>query len=502
MSIPSIVNYCQNNFSCHKKSLSRAASFLLLGLSAAATAATLSVGPGKTYAMPCAALTIAASGDVIEIDGATYSGDVCAIYASNLTIRGVNGRPKIDAAGRYAMGKGTWVVVGNGTVIENVEMFGAKVPDRNGAAIRLDGVGLTMRGSFLHDNENGILTNNDGVSNILIENTEFGHNGYGDGYSHNLYVGAVNSLTFRYNYSHDANVGHNLKSRAKFNTINYNRFSSTPPNVLGSTASGQPSYEIDLPNAGTSYVIGNVIEQPSANQNSNILAYGEEGATNPGKDLYVINNTFLNDDSSSGNFVLVGGSVTTPVLLQNNIFAGVGTLTNQATAIDKTNYRSTSPAFVDRANYDLHPAPGAQFIDAGSPPGVSSAGVALTPTRQYVHVASSQARPMAGTIDIGAYEAGGTSGTDTTPPTLVFISPENGARVRGVVTIEVTASDNVAVSKIVLLIDGVQVATQDGATIIYNWNTRPLRGLHTLTATAYDTSNNQASKIITVSARR
>ncbi len=145
---------------------------------------------------------------------------------------------------------------------------------------------------------------------------------------------------------------------------------------------------------------------------------------------------------------------------------------------------------------------GAQFIDAGSAPGVSSAGVALTPTRQYVHVASSQARPMAGTIDIGAYEAGSTSGTDTTPPTLVFISPENGARVRGVVTIEVMASDNVAVSKIVLLIDGVQVATQDGAALTYNWNTRPLRGLHTLTATAYDTSNNQASKIITVSARR
>ncbi|PND82658.1 hypothetical protein C1X11_27970, partial [Escherichia coli] len=79
----------------------------------------------------------------------------------------------INANGANSMGKGIWVVQGTGTVIENVEMFGARVPDRNGAALRLDGRDLTLRGSYLHDNENGILTNNDGVSNIVIENTEF-----------------------------------------------------------------------------------------------------------------------------------------------------------------------------------------------------------------------------------------------------------------------------------------------------------------------------------------
>ena len=168
----------------------------------------------------------------------------------DLTIRGVNGRPKINANGANAMGKGTWVVKGANTVIENVEMFGAKVPDQNGAAIRLDGNHLTLRDSYLHDNENGILTSNDGVSNIVIENSEFASNGYGDGYSHNLYIGRVNSLVFRNSYSHDAKIGHNLKSRANTNTIVYSRFSSSV---------NRPSYEIDLPNAGTSYIIGNVI---------------------------------------------------------------------------------------------------------------------------------------------------------------------------------------------------------------------------------------------------
>jgi len=395
-------------FSSHtsRMTASSMVAFACLGSVAGASAAILSVGPGKAFTTPCKAISVAANGDIIEIDGAgTYTGDVCGIYANNLTIRGVNGRPKINAAGQNAMGKGTWVVIGAGTIIDNVEMFGAKVPDRNGAAIRLEGTGLTMRRSFLHDNENGILANANAASNVLIENTEFGHNGYGDGQSHNLYIGNVNSLTFRYSYSHDANVGHNLKSRARINTISYNRFSSTVPGQPNSTASGQPSYEIDLPNAGTSYVIGNVIEQPSANQNPNILAYGEEGASNPGKDLYVVNNTFLNDDSSRGNFIFVGTSVTTPIMMQNNIFSGVGTLTNQVSAIDRTNYRSLSPAFVNRASYDLHPAPGSPAIDAGSPPGLSTSDVPLTPVEQYRHVASSEPRPIVERIDIGAYEA-------------------------------------------------------------------------------------------------
>lgn len=270
-------------------------------------AATLTVGSGKAYSTPCLAFAAAAAGDIIEIDAATtYLGDVCGIYPSNLVIRGVNGRPKIDANRKNAMGKGTWVIAGNDITVENVEMSGARVSAHNGAALRLEGTNFTLRSSFLHDNQNGVLSGANTASDIVIENSEFGFNGYGDGYSHNVYIGNVRSLTFRYNYSHDANVGHDLKSRAQTSTIIHNRFSSTPPGQPNTTSSGQASYEIDLPNAGTAYVIGNVIQQPAANQNQTLLAYGEEGASNPGQDLYVINNTFLNDDSSLGIFLMLG----------------------------------------------------------------------------------------------------------------------------------------------------------------------------------------------------
>lgn len=374
-----------------------------LAIASTASAVTLSVGPGKTYATPCKAFAVAKSGDTVEITGnTTYSGDVCGIAVSNLVIRGVNGRPKIDAYGKNAMGKGTWVVSGSNVTVDNVEMYGAKVADKNGAALRLEGTSFTLRNSFLHDNENGILTGTNTASNILIEYTEFGHNGYGDGYSHNLYIGNVGSLTFRYNYSHDANIGHNLKSRALTNMIAYNRFSS---GVAGSTAIGKPSYEIDLPNAGTSYVIGNVIQQPASNSNPTMLAYGEEGASNPGKNLYVVNNTFLNDDTAHGTFVQIGSGVTQAALLQNNIFGGTGTLTTQTSAVQKTNYRSVAPGFVNRAAYDLRPLANALVTNAGSVPGVSATGISLKPVGVYKHVASGTARPVLGTIDIGAYES-------------------------------------------------------------------------------------------------
>jgi hypothetical protein len=386
----------------------------------------LSVGPGKTYAKPCAAFAAAHDGDVIEITGnTTYSGDVCYITRNNLTIRGVNGRPKIDAAGLNAGGKGTWVVDGSNIVVDNVEMYGSKVPDANGAAFRLEGTNFTLRNSFIHDNQNGILANANTNSDILIEYSEFGHNGGGTGQTHNLYIGHVKSLTFRYSFSHDANVGHNLKSRADTNMIAYSRFSSLNPGETGSTAAGKPSFEIDLPNAGTSYVIGNVIQQPASNSNSTMLAYGEEGATNIGSDLYVINNTFLNDMGSGGVFLFVSGKVPTAAVAQNNIFGGVGTFSTQATTIDKTNYRSASPSFVNRATYDLHPT-GALMIDTASTPGVSAKGVSLAPAAQYKHVASGEGRTAVGQLDIGAYEASSAATTTATAVTWTACASEGG----------------------------------------------------------------------------
>src|SRR5581483_7024074 len=85
------------------------------------SASARQVGPGKTYATPCAAIAAASPGDTILIDAAgSYNGDVCRWTTNNLTIRGINGRPHIDAAGANAAGKGIWVISANDNVVENI----------------------------------------------------------------------------------------------------------------------------------------------------------------------------------------------------------------------------------------------------------------------------------------------------------------------------------------------------------------------------------------------
>ncbi|MFL6716164.1 MAG: hypothetical protein ACJ8G3_07370, partial [Burkholderiaceae bacterium] len=108
-----------------------------------------------------------------------------------------------------------------------------------------------------------------------------------------------------------------------------------------------------------------------------------------------------------GTFVMIGDQVGTPALLQNNIFSGTGNATNQAGAIDRNNFRSLSPSFLDRGGFDLHPALNAPMIDAGAAVGASSGGLSLSPTLQYRFPVGTESRPANGIIDIGAYEAGG-----------------------------------------------------------------------------------------------
>lgn len=364
-------------------------------LAAPAQAATLTVGAGKMYPAPCAALAAAADGDVVEIDAGSYAGDVCAFRKNNLTVRGVGGRARLDAAGKNAAGKGIWVIQGNDTVVENIEFLGAKVPDLNGAGIRQEGSNLTVRNCFFHDNENGILG---GAGQVLIEGSEFGHNGNcldPSGCAHNLYISqSVTRLTMRFSYSHHASSGHVLKSRARENHILYNR--------LMDEADGTSSYTIDLPNGGQSFLIGNLIQQGPGTENATIVAYAEEGASNPGQDLYVVNNTFVND-RGSGTFLQVNGSV--PAVIRNNVFAGGGTVTNQGNAMMAGNFTG-DPLLVDRAGFDYRLKAGSPCVDMGVDPGMAGS-MSLAPVFQYVHPLRSEMRVAAGALDVGAYELGG-----------------------------------------------------------------------------------------------
>ncbi|MBW2463728.1 MAG: hypothetical protein JRH11_18905 [Deltaproteobacteria bacterium] len=272
------------------------------------------------------------------------------------------------------------------------------MPDQNGAGIRQQGTNLTVRGCYFHDNEDGILAGDDSNSEILVEYSRFENNGYGDGQSHNFYINHVKRFTLRFSYSHRAVAGHLAKSRATENHILYNRLS---------TEDGTSSYELDLSNGGLSYVIGNVIVQSDSSPNGGMLAYQLEGAhpDNPSHELFVVNNTFVNDRVNGGTFVNVGGSVATPVVLRNNIFMGAGTVTSQANAVLEGNFEG-DPMFVDKVGYDFELMAASPAVDAGVEPGMG-AGMSLEPSSHYVHPTAGEGRVRVGGIDAGAFELGG-----------------------------------------------------------------------------------------------
>jgi hypothetical protein len=298
-----------------------------------------------------------------------------------------------------ANGMGIWVIKGSNVTIENMEFSGARVPDQNGAGIRAQSGGdLSICNSVFHDNENGLLGSAD---TLLIEHSEFDHNGLGEyGRTHNIYVDGGNRFIFRYSYSHDAYIGHNVKTRASENHILYNRIMDED--------NGQSSYDIDVPDGGLTYIIGNLVQQGVNTDNSTIVAYGAEGPkTGRTNHLYMINNTLVNDNGG-GTFVSVNpGSGSAPVTatVMNNLFLGNGTAIADSGGVvtSANNLATTNAGLVDISNYDYHLTASSPARNAGGVPG-SGDGVDLTPVHQYVHPRQYETRPQDGAIDIGAYE--------------------------------------------------------------------------------------------------
>lgn len=381
------------------------------------SAAILQV-PGS-YSTLAQAVSAAKNGDTIEIAAGQYTnGIITSIHVDNLKIRGVGGRAHLNASGQsIANGKAIFVITGENITLENIEFSGAKVVDENGAGIRHEGGLLSVKNCYFHDNENGILTSNQGTSGeLVIENSEFAHNGLGRaGYTHNIYVGHIGRFVFKYSYSHHATHGHNIKSRAEKNYILYSR--------IMDEVSGNASYQVDLPNGGLSYLIGNSIHQGTNAENSTMISYAAEGASNPLQEIYLSGNTLVNDRHIGYGLRLSG----TPIaVVKNTIFDNLTSAVNGSPNVFTGNLVSDGSGFVDRHSYDYHLLATSPAKDIGEEPGKYQ-NFNLLPTREYLHPLKSVERKNSGQIDAGAFEYASTvsppppQNTIVIPPTLMLL---------------------------------------------------------------------------------
>jgi hypothetical protein len=343
----------------------------------------LRVGPQQATRSIAAAAALADDGDTIEIEAGDYVGDVAVWTQDKLTLRGVGGRPRLIAAGASAEKKAIWVIRGGDITVENVEFIGARVPDKNGAGIRFEKGRLSVRNCRFTDNENGILTSNNPDAALEIEDSEFAGISDGGSWKHNLYVGAIRKLQVTGSYFHHAWIGHLLKSRAAENHILYNR--------LTDESGGRASYELEFPNGGIAYVIGNIIQQSATTENSSIISFGAEGYKWPKNELYLINNTLINDRPEGGNFLAVRPGFHS-VKAYNNLLLGRRPLNTgiDGEFINNPNVDATSFVQADRHDYRIRRESPLQRSYRS--PGTANNGMDLAPTREYVHPAGT--RPL------------------------------------------------------------------------------------------------------------
>jgi len=276
--------------------------------SSAAHGATLQVGPGQTYPTVASAVAAANDGDTILVQAGTYTNDFAEI-AHKITLQSVGGMAILRATQDIPNEKAI-LITDTDTVINGFVFTGAHVTDdqgANGAGIRYQGGNLTIRNCWFHNNQEGLL--GDGVpGTILIETSEFGHNGNatgpGSGYTHNIYAGNNTLLDIESSFIHDAIVGHEIKSRAETTIVN----NSLVMDGHASTA----SYGIDLPNAGAGTITNTIIDKAATSENPVLISYAEEGNWNPSLVLTLQNVLLVNHQSQHGP---VGVAVYAPALV-------------------------------------------------------------------------------------------------------------------------------------------------------------------------------------------
>lgn len=358
----------------------------------------LRTGPGRPYATPAAAARAALSGDTVEIDAGVYPSGSALWPQDRLTIRGVGAGPadraRVTASPRGIQDRDVWLFTGDDVRVENVEISGARAgSSRNGAAIRHMGRNLVLRNVYLHDNENGLLTGDRAPEgDILIEHSEFAGNGYGDGLSHNIYVGRSGSLTMRFSWSHGARSGHLIKSRARRNLILANR--------LTDGEEGRASYLIDISEGGVAVIAGNVLQKSFAGENPAFIIFAAEASPYAENSLVVAHNTFWN-----GRYKATGvrNRSTAVAVVGNNIFGGAPVLALDGPGTLTTNLRRAETGLKDPRKLDFSLLPASAAIDAGTD--LASLDPRLpVPLLEYVHPLAGRERPGVWAPDLGAYE--------------------------------------------------------------------------------------------------
>ena len=188
--------------------------------------------------------------------------------------------------GRTCEGKAALVLRGRGAEVSGLVFQNMRVPDFNGAGIRLEQGDLTVAESWFRDSEQGILTGDDGRGRIVIDRSTFTRLGTCEGSggcAHSIYTGEYGQLRVTRSRFEEGRGGHYVKSRAARVEIASSSFDD---------ARGQATnYMIDLPEGAAGQISNNWFVQGSDKENySAFIAVAAEGQTHSSRGLAIVGN--------------------------------------------------------------------------------------------------------------------------------------------------------------------------------------------------------------------
>ncbi|WP_230207012.1 right-handed parallel beta-helix repeat-containing protein [Novosphingobium sp. Gsoil 351] len=196
----------------------------------------------------------------------------------------VPGQAALD--GGVCEGKAALVLRGRSARVEGLIFARLRVPEANGAGIRLEHGDLAVTQSWFMDSNQGILTAEDPGGSILIEKSTFTRLGTCEGAggcAHSLYIGNYGALTVRRCRFEQGRGGHYVKSRAVRIEIVQSSFDDSRGKAT--------NYMVDLPGGASGTIAENWFVQGADKENySAFIAVAAEGKAHTSNGLIIAAN--------------------------------------------------------------------------------------------------------------------------------------------------------------------------------------------------------------------
>ncbi|MGE0776018.1 MAG: right-handed parallel beta-helix repeat-containing protein, partial [Sphingomonadaceae bacterium] len=183
--------------------------------------------------------------------------------------------------------KAALVLRGRGASVDGIIFRNMRVPDANGAGIRLEQGPLTVTNATFRDSEQGILSADDPSATIRIDRSTFSGLGRCDrglSCAHSIYIGHYGALVVTRSRFERGNGGHYVKSRAARAEISDSSFDDTQGKAT--------NYMIDLPAGSVGTITRNMFVQgPNKENHSAMITVAAEARENSSRGLSIAGNT-------------------------------------------------------------------------------------------------------------------------------------------------------------------------------------------------------------------